>query len=106
MDLLHLKQRGWSLKEIAHAQRIVAARAHISAEIHYCIALLLLAFGSVCFALLLFPFLLLADIKAIVPVMLLLGLCTGWMYAHILWTLDRHHLLGIIVLCALSFVAQ
>ena len=113
METEYFRRKGWSQKEIDRARKVLDSekQPHVrwSEQLHYGFALFLLMSASLCFTLLMYPFLLFAHISVILPIMLVLGLCTGMMFVHVLRTLRierARHMIGAIMLAVSSWVLQ
>lgn len=108
MDIVHLRRKGWSEAEVAHALRameMAERKRHpwlkgLEHAILWTVILALTSF-SVGAALALLPVIVLASPAIVVPMAFLMGTVLGLLLVHALWALKparHHHLAGTIVL--------
>ncbi len=102
---LHLKEKGWSEREIKHAESILHHRAthdvHFSKIVFWC-ALFVTIIGNIVLSLILVPFLLLLNNLIVYAIVVLLALMMGFIYNFLVTDIGhlqlKHHLLAAIII--------
>ncbi|MEK6901928.1 MAG: hypothetical protein AABX37_06290 [Nanoarchaeota archaeon] len=102
---LQLKEKGWSEREIKHAESLLHRQAahdvHFSKIVFWC-ALLVTIVGNIILSLILIPFLLILDNWIVYAIVILLALMMGFIYNFLVTDIGhlqlKHHLLAAIII--------
>ena len=102
---LQLKEKGWSEREIKHAESILHSQAthdvHFSKIVFWC-ALLVTIVGNLILSLILIPFLLVLQNWVVYAIVILLALMMGFIYNFLVTDIGhlqlKHHLLAAVII--------